>query len=729
MLQLAKNNFALCWSVFAFFACTPKKQSQVQTESSALESKPFTACVGLQGNGLRFPSHVGVYTALLENNIEPVVSLGGSSGSIVGSVVMSMLENHSIESAQVQFQNRKLTHAQKTAVILGAIPDVINTFLFLPAFNGLRFDEWQVTPAILRFVLQSQYGNVLAGDDNARIISIEATVGQAVLLSDFARNANFNSVFQKETYIERRDEMLRLWTEWSNGVSIDGKTLFEAAALPEAKWAENPQLAKVGDRFYRLFQQDLIQERSRHNVDVWRLLLRGAKNLLNDGTLTRLLAGRKIDSLLSTKIFLPDPALLWKAYLGFGRDQSFVKLPKGMIVHSTFRRGFFTRDADGSVNSTEAVGLSELFQGYVADDFEGRPLLTELLKVRDSVASRGEGFEPYFQDGTLDFKKLAFAYPAQQVLVLRNIATNRGDKTPGFKDDGQADVLFREGRRGLAHAVAYSAGEPGPFRRLPVFLGAEDLQDNRIGISGKTVDLLPGTTDLNEKSKVKGLISFGGWSENVPLSTLAMLPSCSQATFFVSSGKPGLGNSFQEDAIRAALRGWNFFVKVWDKIGEALGRPDPDSERLVHKHFAALNANVTFSRTLVSQKVYFDGRLGVEGGWRQGAQQERHFLAGDLEFDTPSLMQGLDKVTLNAVNGRIVNDRFALMVASYQKTMANIVSGSLASHPVRSSRINAFGSKSGTDAGGDLSAGEQIYRVGSVDSINKVLEKYSKPAQ
>ncbi|NBW80902.1 hypothetical protein EBR21_04030, partial [bacterium] len=385
------------------------------------------------------------------------------------------------------------------------------------------------------------------------------------------------------------------------------------------------------------------------------------------------------------------------------------------------------RDADGSINSTEGVGISDLFQGYVANDSAGRPLLTELLKVREAVASRGEGFEPYYQSGSRDLKKLSFAYPARQVLVFRNAANNRGDKAPGFKDDGQADVLFREGRRGLAHAVAYSAGEPGPFRRSPVFIGAEDLEDNRLKVAGnQAVELLPGATNLGDKGRTRGLISFGGWSENVPVSTLAMLPSCSQATFFVSSGKAGLGNSFQEDAIRAALRGWNFFVKVWDKISGALGRPAPESESLVQKHFSALNGNVTFSRSVVSDKVYFDGRPGNEGGWKQGATQERHFLAGDLEFDTPSLAQGLDKDTINAVNGRIVNDRFALMVASYQKTVANMASGTMSNHPVRSSRINPFGPKSGSGSGMDLSSGEHIYRMGTVDAINQALAKYSK---
>ncbi|NBW82074.1 hypothetical protein EBR21_10015, partial [bacterium] len=324
MTTLIRKCLGLSTLAFGLLGCVPKNSSKI--ESATSQGSSPTACVGLQGNGLRFPSHVGVYTALLESNIEPVVSLGGSSGSIVGSVVMAMLENNSIQNAQIEFQGKNLSRAQKTAVILGAIPDVIGTFIFLPAFNGLRFDEWQVTPAILRFVIQSQYGEVLAGDDNARIISIEATVGQAVLLADFARNANFNSVFQKETYVERREEMLRLWTEWSNGMAIDGKTLFDAAALPESQWAENPQLAKIGDRFYRLFQQDLVQERSKQNVESWRLMLRGAKNLLNDGTLTRLLAGKKIESLLKTKIFLPDPNLLWKAYLGFGRDQKFFEL-------------------------------------------------------------------------------------------------------------------------------------------------------------------------------------------------------------------------------------------------------------------------------------------------------------------------------------------------------------------------------------------------------------------
>jgi hypothetical protein len=139
---------------------------------------PKTACVGLQGNGIRFASHVGTYLALLENDILPVVSLGGSSGSIVAASVMSLLENTSYDGVAVSQQEKTLSKTQKAGLILGASSEVLNSFLFLP--NIQKIDDF--IASLIEFGFSLTYGNALLGNDATRIVSLEATVGQAVLL-------------------------------------------------------------------------------------------------------------------------------------------------------------------------------------------------------------------------------------------------------------------------------------------------------------------------------------------------------------------------------------------------------------------------------------------------------------------------------------------------------------------------------------------------------------------
>jgi len=272
--------------------------------------------------GTRFASHVGTYTALLENNITPVVSLGGSSGSIVGSVVMGLMQNKSVKRTPITFQGKNLSEAQRASLVLAAIPDVIDTFIFLPAFDTLDIRNWQVIPSILRFIVQSQFGKVLAGDDGARLLSIEATVGQAVLLTDFTMNADFTSVLQSNSYSERRRKMFELWQQWSEGISTSMRELVDAAALPESQWNADPQMALIGDRFYRMFQQDMKQEKSEQNVERWRQLLRGVNFLIKHPKLTSVTGVGKVDDILATKFFSPQPCAPLECVLGFWKKWS-----------------------------------------------------------------------------------------------------------------------------------------------------------------------------------------------------------------------------------------------------------------------------------------------------------------------------------------------------------------------------------------------------------------------
>lgn len=706
----------------ATVGCKMLRSAEVN-ESNAPTTSANTACVGLQGNGLRFPSHIGTYVALLENNIMPTVTLGGSSGSIVGAAVMGLLQNSSIKSSTLTFQGRNLTEAQRAALVLAAIPDVINSFIFLPALNKLNLRDWQVMPAILQFMVQSQIGKVLAGDDNSRLLSIEAIVGQSVLLTDFLMHANFLPVLQAEKYSDRRKRMFELWTEWADGMETSLKDLVDAAALPESQWPNNKKMAALGDRFYRIFQQDMKQENADKNVDRWRLLLRGINVLIQKDKFLSMFGQEKMDDVLSTKMFLANPQLLWRAYLGFGKNGNFLHLPSGLIIHSTARRGTYKTDSNGSINSAEEIGIENLLQSYIASNVSDKKLFDELATVRSQLASRGAGFQPYFSGAKGDFSKLKFAYPAERVVLLGTRSEVHGIDMGLVKDESQADVLFKEGRRGVAHAIAFSAGEPGPFRRLPVFITSQDILSNTLILSsGSKVKILEKQSSAVASGVQEGIVSFGGWSENVPMSTLEMLPSCQNATMFVSSGKKGPGNDFQIEAIRASIRGWNFITSVTENVGNALKIYKSEKESFVQNHFQALNKNIEFSRSLVSAGYHFDV---AQGRWIEKKNENQSYFQQDIDFDAPSEVSA-DKKKLDTINGKLANNRFALMVVSYQKASENMSRDQLASLPFHEMRINSFGDNSGASQSKDLTKpANSLIRQDNVDAIDKLLDSYA----
>lgn len=606
------------------------------TGSDASGARQKTACVGIQGNGVRFPSHVGTFTALLEANIMPVAALGGSSGSIVGSTVMGLLENASVDKGSAILGGRTLSKAQRAALVLSATPDVLNSFIFLP--QVARVDDF--LESLVDFMFGMLYGNALLGGDDARIVSLEATVGQAVLLTDFFMHADFSSVFPLPTYEARRKRVYEIWLEFADAKEVTIGQLIAAGSKSEAEMKADPALKDVSDRLYYMFAQDVAMYGQ--TSESWRSVLKGVDRVRRSGVL-----GKIDDKLDTIKLTVPNPKLVWNAYLSRTKDGRFLQTPKGMIIHSTFRRGSY-RTKNGTVDFTEASGIETLFQGYTASE----PLYSDLMRARDRLKSKNKGFLPYFPDGA---KNVSYAYPTERVLLLRNYEGTKPYEKGAFNEihiPSEGDRLLKDGRRGVAHGIAYSAGEPGPFRRLPVYISQTEQQDN---------PAIQGLSDEAATDPKEGVISFGGWSENVPTSTLALLDACKDVDYFVSGAKPGLGNSFQEGAIRAALRGFNTIAyRNRDKLYEFFFNRLPKGEEAVKAHFNALNGNVDFSRFSIKEE------------WVGTGEAKAKFLKNDLEFDAPAEATGLDEKALKALNGKLANDRFALLIASYQRIKRNM---------------------------------------------------------
>lgn len=619
-------------------ACN-KRNFNADTRSNAAgasTAKSKTACVGMQGNGVRFPSHVGTFTALLEADILPVVAIGGSSGSIVGASVMGLIKNASVAKASATLNGRTPTMAQRAALVLSASPDVLNSFIFLP----------QVAPVddFLASIVESMfgllYGNALLGADDARIVSLEATVGQGVLMTDFFQHADFSSVYSLPTYEQRRRRVYDLWLDFADAKEVTIGQLLAAAAKSENERKADPALKDVSDRLYYMFSQDVALHGQ--TSESWKSVLEGVERVRRSGVL-----GKIDDKLNSIKLTVPNPKLVWNGYLSRTKDGRFLETPKGMVIHSTFRRGSY-RTKNGTVDFTESSGIETLFQGYTASE----PLFSDLLRAREKQASKGKGFLPYFADGA---KTPSYAYPAERVLLLRNYEGSKPHEKGAFNEihiPSEGDRLLKDGRRGLAHGIAYSAGEPGLFRRLPVYISKTEQQDN------------PAILDLSDESAAdpkEGMISFGGWSEHVPTSTLALLDACKDVDYYVSGAKAGLGDMFQEAAIRASLRGFDAIThRNRDRLYEFFFNRLPKGEEAVKAHFAALKGNVEFSRVSIKEE------------WISTGEAKAKFLNNDLDFDAPAEASGIDDKTRKALNGKLSNNRFALMIASYQRFRRNM---------------------------------------------------------
>ncbi|MCA2959491.1 MAG: hypothetical protein IOD12_04510 [Silvanigrellales bacterium] len=687
--------------------CQPRKfnsgvKSGAAATSQAGERK---ACVGIQGNGVRFPSHLGTFAALLESDITPVVTMGGSSGSIIGSIAMGLLQNTSYDDEAISVDGKTLSRTQKAGLVLAATPDVVNSFIFLPSVNAM----WQTVIDTVKFGLGFSYGKALLGDSDMRIASTEAIVGQSALMVDFFTNQDFSSVVALPNYAARRAEVFRLWKEFSNAQTVSVRQIIDAVN-GKLSAEDEARFDGLDKRLYTFFQRD-VAENDEAITFSWRLAFKAIDVALMAAAKSAL--PKKLDEIVLT---VPDPKLLWNAYLSRTKEGKFMPIPKGMIIHSTFRRGKFelkdvfitshrgeekVSEVHTRVEFAEAVGPEKLFQGYVADDHPELPLFSQLRDARRSQEKEGKGFQPYFQsDGTL-----AYAYPVSQILVLPTVRDTAAGDFNAIKLPNEGQRLLKDELRGVAHGIAYSAGEPGPFSRTMLSIGSQERNANVAG--GK--DVFAGIDSIKRNVRGEGIISFGGWSENVPLSTLALLPACADAKLFVSGAKEGLGNDFQVAAVRAALKGWTSVTRKFrDHFRSVVTGKPVVVDDAVARHFAAINGNVTFAREAIGER------------WLNSPSEKPQFLWNRLQFDAPS-RASVGGEELKALNGKLTNDRFALLIVSYQKMKEDLQKN--APNIVGPSNI-AFGShilkKSTT---GKPEDGDLLEEMTTVPQIEAMLQR------
>ena len=481
-------------------------------------SPPLSACVSIQGNGSNFPSHLGTYIALLENNIMPAVTIGGSSGGLIGAAMMALVDNPSL-SQPVQGFAASLSPAQRAALILAASQDVTNDFLFVPALDDPR--NLFVTLAQFSFALLA--AKTVPSNPNNHFMNIESAVGQGMAAAEFMGTTDFTPFLAIENFQQRRKALRQAWRSSLNSENVSVGELLSALATSDKHLNSTPRSRELVRRVFFLMREDPLAPQSDSPEQTWTRyndqLVKWEKGGFPKRALDKLIAAlhsdvpasSKIHGLLKARVTLPDPDILWKRYEGLDSKGKQFPIPEKLVLHSTFRK-----ISVSAGRATELSGWENLHQGYMPS----QTLASAFVERKRFWEANGK--MGYFQYLDKDKQTVRSLFPAERVMIL--------DASP-------------EAGRGLAWALRVSASEPNGFRRLPFYSAGNDSQWNRT---------LPSP-----------MINFGGWLEFVALGDMTHLPQCANADFFVTSSLPGELHSFGEAAIRGALVG---NASIWSAI-------------------------------------------------------------------------------------------------------------------------------------------------------------------
>jgi hypothetical protein len=480
MIKVGPWLFALSFFVVPM-GC--KKQNSSGTQSSSSTQKK-TACLSFQGNGVYFPSHIGALIALLENNIEPVFAVGGSSGSIIAALSRAVVDNATL-SPSGSFR------PQDAALVLAASLPMVESTLFLPRFNT----PLRMLDSLDVFLSGSKQGVLAASPDNG-MISPESIVGQSALIINFFRSADFRQLIRMNSLQDREKEIVRLWKNYANAIAVTPE-MFAEALLVDRNTLMNSKrndLVEIQDRIFGLFRSVggeyfgnyKDQQESWNQLLVSNQKMLGADNGKNKiamfkTALEKAKALESFDALyatLSGPFLLPDPARVFMAYQGveYG-SQKRIEIPTNTIIHATARRA---RKTDGSWK--ELKGLSALHQVYFANTQQAAEFSSRLTNPQHNPLQPQNG-------------QMQPVIPGERIVV-----------------SGQS----------LGPSLTASTGEPAAFVRSPINLD--------VASRGRLGWTTPDET----------LVGYGGWLEKISLGTAMQFDQCApnqvDLYFFTSDG-------------------------------------------------------------------------------------------------------------------------------------------------------------------------------------------------
>ncbi len=480
-------------------ACVKKNQEDSLTNAagevhSAAEK---TACLSVFGNGYLFPAHLGAMTAMLENNIRPIVASGNSVATITTSLLRGLLQNKTLANAAAG----ALTQSQRAARILSASMPVYKTILFPAAGKA---------PALTLSAIKSATGiavlNQIVGDMGRALFTAHVPLAYGMMAIDFFSTADFSAAAGEANFKKRQSIVRDLWIAHTGSLAVDSTTYINDLLRPLADSSDSARAFTIKKRYHEIISGSIFngQAVTKENLPEFEkkyktlsLLIKPVKaealgKIFSDAvsqSVSLPIFGTNAN-FFGRDILLPDPQRLVQSVKGLTKSGGTLAIPGGTIIHASARE----LDEAGQ----EKSGLENLFHLY----FPANDLYQDLQAKRNAL-------DPL--DSFLGFaKETGVIVPKERLVVLKNIRA--------------------------VDAVRVSIAEPDLFSREVLTVISEQDWSRNTGAL---------------KRRVSG---FGGWFDTVSLSTLSHLEECRTADVFVFIARPEL-NDFAKQIFRGVVLG------------------------------------------------------------------------------------------------------------------------------------------------------------------------------
>lgn len=368
------------------FSSCKTAEPPFESELLAADTKTKRACLSFEGNGIYFASHIGTLIAFYEQGYRAAISSGGSSGAIIAATASALEMNPSLQ--------RSGYFPHQAAKVLAASTPIINSVLFLPNINR----PLRMVDALDIFLSGSSEG-ILASDSENGLAHLESIVGQSALIVEFFRTFDFSRALSL-SFNDRQLAISNGWKNFTGAIIVSPDELADAMFLSEkeliAQGAEKEitiqkrlfELFK-GDRssYYRSIegQREQWNQFAEANAKLFGFKDRETRRKTFKRLVSAIRAGEDFASVAGTighPFILPDPKIVYRAFLGRGPSGQALELPNGFLLHSTARR-------TSSSGRTEMAGLSHLYQIY----YPSRDLYSEAVGLRSSGLSPFENGE------------------------------------------------------------------------------------------------------------------------------------------------------------------------------------------------------------------------------------------------------------------------------------------------------------------------------------------------
>ena len=615
-------------------SCRSPKGTQNQLSSEMITSPPakHSACVSLQGNGAKWPALLGEVAALMERDIDPVLIQGGSSGSLAAVVLRSILTNKSVQQTPVRDESGGyLSDAQKASMITTAMVGPLETLVFLPPLNRLS----KVILDIVKYQLAVKFADAFIGLPEQQFAHLEAVTSQAVLLGDFARNADFSQVLQEADHKTRLNMTMQQWIQFADLELVKPGQFLNALLSPAPRsnataTAEEKFNEEIKTRYFHLFRTENLEVAAESetpgSTQPDQSLASYNKFLSRVGFVTQAIPEEILEKAFITAInsiknipfiggfaataskpfYMPSHRKLWNAYQGLTTTGKPHLMPSGTILHTTARKAKKRLLGSGNIEKT---GLDHFYMVY----FPSEELFDDVRSHYSRLAD-DESFMQYPMD---DGHKVVL--PKKNLLIL-------GPNEP------------------LSYLAKVSIAEPGLMRRDPMKLSAAEINDHNLSFN---------------QNQDEVLISYGGWLDHLAPATFMRFDACKNADYAIQVatpfGREGL-RVFQRQAIRAVIDGapGSLLTTVKPDLIDDPSTPTGD-------FMIRLGEYMAYSATLDGKK----GRMHLDYDWDQPDSSK------DADF-----------------NAAMLDHRPSLFISAYQQA-AQTIEEALPSATVQSERLPA----------------------------------------